>query len=35
MGPPANAQDKGDVGLTMGYPSAIGVIYHLSDQPLR
>jgi hypothetical protein len=29
---PAYAQDKGDVGLTMGYPNAIGVIYHVSDR---
>ena len=28
----ALAQDKGDAGLTMGYPGAIGVIYHVTDR---
>jgi hypothetical protein len=26
------AQDVGDVGLTMGYPSSIGVIWHVTDK---
>ena len=28
----ALAQEKGDAGLTMGYPGAIGVIYHVTDR---
>jgi hypothetical protein len=28
----AFAQEKGDAGLTMGYPGAIGVIYHVTDR---
>jgi len=28
---PAAAQEKGDVGLTMGYPAAIGVVWHIAD----
>ncbi len=28
----AGAQEKGDAGLTMGYPSAIGLIYHVTDR---
>ena len=28
----AHAQEKGDAGLTMGYPAAIGVIYHVTDR---
>jgi hypothetical protein len=27
----AAAQDSGQVGLTMGYPAAVGVIYHVTD----
>jgi opacity protein-like surface antigen len=26
------AQQKGDAGVTMGYPGAIGVIYHVTDR---
>jgi hypothetical protein len=29
---PAAAQEKGDVGLTMGYPAAVGVIWHIADR---
>ena len=28
----ALAQDKGDTGLTMGYPTTVGFVYHLSDR---
>jgi len=28
----ALAQDTGDAGVTMGYPGAIGVIYHVTDR---
>jgi hypothetical protein len=28
----ALAQEKGDTGLTMGYPTTIGVVYHVSDR---
>ena len=28
---PALAQDKGDVGISMGYPAAVGVVFHLTD----
>ena len=28
----ASAQDKGKVGLTMGYPGAIGIQWHVSDK---
>jgi hypothetical protein len=28
----ATAQDKGRVGLTMGYPSAVGVLWHVSER---
>ena len=28
----ASAQDEGKVGLTMGYPSAIGVLWHVTDR---
>jgi hypothetical protein len=31
MATPATAQEAGDVGLTMGYPAAVGVIWHISD----
>src|SRR5258707_12879195 len=27
----ANAQEKGQTGLTLGYPASVGVIFHLSD----
>jgi opacity protein-like surface antigen len=30
-GHPAMAQEKGQVGLTMGYPISIGLIWHASD----
>jgi len=26
-----SAQDRGQIGLTMGYPTAVGVIWHVSD----
>lgn len=28
---PALAQDKGDVGISMGYPASVGVVFHLTD----
>ena len=28
---PASAQEKGQVGLVMGYPASVGVQFHLSD----
>ena len=28
---PALAQDKGDVGISMGYPVSVGVVFHLTD----
>ena len=28
----ARAQDKGDTGLTMGYPTNIGFVYHVTDR---
>jgi len=28
----ASAQEKGDVGVTMGYPASIGFIWHQSDR---
>ncbi len=31
-GAPAFAQEKGKVGLTMGYPSSVGIVYHLTDK---
>jgi hypothetical protein len=31
MAAPATAQEGGDVGLTMGYPAAVGVIWHITD----
>ena len=27
----ANAQDAGQVGITMGYPASVGVMWHVSD----
>jgi hypothetical protein len=27
-----SAQDKGQAGITMGYPASIGLVYHLSDK---
>jgi len=32
FGTPARAQEKGKVGLTMGYPSSVGIVYHLTDK---
>ncbi len=29
---PAAAQDAGSVGLTMGYPAAIGVVWHVTER---
>lgn len=29
---PAFAQDKGKVGLTMGYPSSVGILFHVTDK---
>ena len=31
-GTPAFAQEKGKVGLTMGYPSSVGIVYHVTDK---
>lgn len=31
-GSAARAQDKGKVGLTMGYPASVGVLWHVSDR---
>jgi hypothetical protein len=28
----ASAQDKGDTGVTMGYPAAVGIVHHVSDR---
>ncbi len=28
---PVAAQEAGDVGVTMGYPGAIGVVWHITD----
>ena len=28
----ASAQDKGDTGITMGYPASVGFVFHLSDR---
>jgi len=28
----AFAQDKGKVGLTMGYPSSVGILFHVTDK---
>lgn len=30
-GGPAVAQEAGDVGITMGYPVAVGVVWHITD----
>jgi hypothetical protein len=27
-----SAQDKGDTGVTMGYPAAVGIVHHISDR---
>lgn len=32
MAAPAAAQDAGSVGLTMGYPAAVGVVWHVSER---
>lgn len=29
---PASAQDRGQLGLTTGYPAAIGALWHASDR---
>jgi len=29
---PADAQEKGQAGITMGYPASIGLLWHLSDR---
>ena len=29
---PAAAQEKGQVGLTMGYPAAVGIVWHAADR---
>ena len=31
-GPDVIAQERGQVGLTMGYPTAIGVVWHATDR---
>jgi hypothetical protein len=31
-GATASAQERGQIGLTMGYPAAIGVLWHASDR---
>ena len=28
----ASAQDKGDTGITMGYPASVGFVFHVSDR---
>ena len=28
---PAHAQEHGDVGITMGYPTAVGFLFHVTD----
>jgi hypothetical protein len=28
---PARAQEKGQIGMTMGYPESVGVVWHLTD----
>lgn len=30
--PAARAQEKGQIGMTMGYPSSVGMIVHLTDR---
>lgn len=32
FGTPAFGQEKGKVGLTMGYPSSVGIVYHVTDK---
>jgi hypothetical protein len=32
MAAPAAAQERGDVGVTMGYPAALGVVWHVTDR---
>jgi hypothetical protein len=32
MAAPAAAQDAGSVGLTMGYPAAVGVVWHVTER---
>jgi hypothetical protein len=32
MAAPAAAQDAGSVGLTMGYPAAVGVVWHITER---
>jgi hypothetical protein len=32
MAAPAAAQDAGAVGLTMGYPAAVGVVWHVTER---
>ncbi|HKV99272.1 MAG TPA: outer membrane beta-barrel protein [Vicinamibacterales bacterium] len=32
FGTHAFAQEKGKLGLTMGYPSSVGIVYHLTDK---
>jgi hypothetical protein len=29
---PASAQEKGKIGLTMGYPAAVGLLFHVTDK---
>jgi hypothetical protein len=29
---PARAQERGDAGITMGYPASIGFVYHVTDR---
>lgn len=31
LAPPAAAQQAGDIGLTMGYPGAAGLVWHITD----
>jgi hypothetical protein len=31
MANPANAQEKGQTGVTMGYPASVGLVWHPSD----
>ncbi len=31
LGRPAAAQEAGDVGITMGYPAGVGVVWHVTD----
>jgi hypothetical protein len=32
MAEPAFAQEKGQVGLTMGYPASVGIVWHAADR---